>query len=153
MKHYLVILALLFLAGTTQGMNFTETAYYQGIQEGYRIGALAILGQTDQAKEAEYNGLIADLNTWLASVGYTDAKWGNLPKNTAYTLPPIFQDLNKPLIVANVTGSGPIHKIDGGVGGGAKYTTNDANLLPDTARYNATTGTYSDNTGNYLGGV
>ena len=64
-------------------------------------------------------------------------------------------DLAKPYILANnTTQGGIVHTIDGSnKAGGAKYTTNDANLLPDSARYNASTKSYSDNTGNYLGGV
>jgi len=149
MKPYLALLAL-FLIGTTHGMNFTETAYYQGIQEGYHLGALAIQGQSDPAKESEYNSLIADLNSWLASVGYYDYKWANLQKNI-YSLPPIFADYQKPIIFVNESKS-IIHAIDGNMKSGVTYTTNDMNLLPDRARYNSTSGNY-DKPGDYLGGI
>ena len=36
---------------------------------------------------------------------------------------------------------------------GPTYTTNDANLLPDEARYNTTTKTYSDLGGQWLAGI
>jgi hypothetical protein len=65
-------------------------------------------------------------------------------------------DLQKPFILANntTTPKGIVHQIDGNNKiGGATYKTNDANMLPDNARYNATTGGYTDNTGGYLSGV
>jgi hypothetical protein len=149
MKLILLILAALLLAvpGMAE-MNFTERAYYQGIQEGYTIGALAIQGQSDPAKEREYNDLIAGLNAWLISVGYTDAKWANLQKNE-YQLPPIFADYQKPIIIANATAAGIEHKVDGGTKGGASYTTNDMNLLPDPGNMSQ----IKREGGDYLGGV
>jgi len=64
-------------------------------------------------------------------------------------------DLQKPYILANnTTGGGVVHAIDGSnKAGGAKYTTNDANLLPDSVRYNATTKSYAGYQGDFLGGV
>lgn len=148
MNPYLAILTLLIMAGTSQGMNFTEEAYYQGIQEGYTLGALAIQGQSDAAKESEYNGLISDLNRWLDSVAYAGPKWASLQKNS-YVLPPIF---GGPVIIVNESSSDIVHAIDGNQKAGTIYTTNDMNLLPDKARYNATSGNY-DKPGDYLGGI
>jgi hypothetical protein len=155
MNPYLAILTLLLLAGTTQAMNQSETAYYDGIQTGYSLGYAALAGQTDHAKELEYNSMVAKLNSWLASVGHPD-QWANLQKNAPYVLPPIFADFNRPLLIVNETTNANVeHKIDGAAKGTkADYTTNDMNLLPETV-INQTdkAGNFKPYQGDYLGGV
>jgi hypothetical protein len=60
-------------------------------------------------------------------------------------------NLQKPYVAANdTTSKGVAHTIDGV----AQYTTNDANLLPDTARSRYAASEQGKATGlNYLGGV
>ena len=72
-------------------MNLTESAYLKGINDGYRLGYLAIAGQSDSNLENEYNDMIARLNTWMDQVGYTGQRWANLIKIAAgYQLPPVY---------------------------------------------------------------
>ena len=151
MNPYLALLTLLILAGTSQAMNQSETAYYEGIQTGYSLGCAAVMGQTDTAKELEYNGLVEKLNAWLASVGHPD-RWANLQKATAYVLPPVF---GGPIILVNESNaSGIIHAIDGNQRAGATYTTNDMNLLPEKlTNQTDKAGNFKPYDGDYLGGV
>jgi len=81
----------LLLVGQTSAMNLTESAYLKGINDGYRLGYLAIAGQSDSNLENEYNDMIARLNTWMDQVGYTGQRWANLIKIAAgYQLPPVY---------------------------------------------------------------
>lgn len=97
---------------------------------------------------AAYNALVDQWNAWVRA-NFGDDQALLMQKLTA----PV--DLSKPYIAANNTTSGGIvHSIDGSnKQAGAKYTTNDANMLPDSARYNTTTGQYDDRGGAWLGGV
>ena len=142
------------MAGTSLAMNQSETAYYSGIQTGYSLGYATVVGQTDPVKELEYNSLVAKLNDWLASVGHPD-QWANLQKNTAYSLPPIFADYQKPTVLVNESNAiGIVHAIDGNRNAGAAYITNDMNLLPEKL-INKTdnAGNFKPYDGDYLGGV
>jgi hypothetical protein len=78
---------------------------------------------------ATFNALADQWNAWVRANFGEDANL-LMQKMTG----PV--DLQKPYILANnTTGGGMVHAIDGSnKAGGAKYTTNDGNLLPESAR-------------------
>jgi hypothetical protein len=78
---------------------------------------------------ATFNTLVDQWNAWVYK------NFGQDPNMLmAKMTGPV--DLSKPYLLANnTTQGGIVHSIDGSnKAGGAKYTTNDANLLPDSAR-------------------
>lgn len=93
MKLILVLLALLLLVAPSFGMpmNLTESAYWKGINDGYRLGHLALVGQNNASAENEYNDMVARLNLWLDQINFTGERWANLQKVAAgYQLPPLY---------------------------------------------------------------
>ena len=88
MKLLYALLALAFLASPCIAMNETDSAYLEGIQDGYALGYAAIAGQQDPAYEAAYNQGVAVLNGWMDAVGYTGPRWENLAvTRNSYVLP------------------------------------------------------------------
>lgn len=143
MKTILILVSL--LAAITLAAAYTpeQQTTVDGVQMSFQLGQAyekAIQGQDIPA----FNSLVDQWNAWVVK---------NFGNDTALLMKkmtvPI--DLQKPYLAANdTTGKGIAHKIDGD----AKYTTNDANLLPDSAlaKYAASeqgTATGSD----FLGGV
>jgi len=88
MKIVLLALAALLLAVPCIAMNESDSAYLEGIQDGYALGYAAIAGQQDPAYEAAYNQGVAILNGWMDAVGYTGQRWENLSvTRNSYVLP------------------------------------------------------------------
>lgn len=89
MKSMLLILvALAFLAVPGIAMNESDSAYLEGIQDGYALGWMAIAGQQEPAYEAAYNQGVAILNGWMDAVGYTGPRWETLSvTRNSYVLP------------------------------------------------------------------
>lgn len=158
MRKIFVLIWLLMLGniGMSQEENATE-AYMMGIYDGYALGTSFIVGQSSPEYAARYDGFVVSLNAWMDRVGYAGDRWASHTKTApAFELPPIFRDTQKPLLEVNDTlaKGGIVHEIDGmSKMSGPTYTTNDLNLLPDSARYNASTGTYSDMGGQWLAGI
>ena len=140
----IIILASL-LAAITLAAAYTpeQQTTVDGVRLSFQLGQAyekAVQGQDIPA----YNSLVDQWNAWVVR---------NFGNDTALLMTKITAPVNlqKPYFAANdTTGKGIAHKIDGG----AQYTTNDANLLPDSAiaRYAASEqgkATGSD----FLGGV
>jgi hypothetical protein len=84
----LILVALAFLALPGIAMNETDSAYLEGIQDGYALGWMSAAGQQEPAYEAAYNQGVAVLNSWMDAVGYTGPRWGNLSVTSkSYVLP------------------------------------------------------------------
>ena len=143
MKTIIILVSL--LAAITLAAAYTpeQQTTVDGVRLSFQLGQAyekAILGQDIPA----YNSLVDQWNAWVVKNFGNDATL-LMAKTTAPA------NLQKPYFAANdTTGKGIAHKIDGN----AQYTTNDANLMPDTAiaRYAASEqgkATGSD----FLGGV
>jgi hypothetical protein len=96
MKILCAILFGLLMIAPCMALNDTENAstvaaYMEGLNAGYHFGYLAVTGQGNATAEAEYNGHVAELNSWMDQVGYEGARWGELPI-TNYTLPRLFSE-------------------------------------------------------------
>jgi len=142
MKLALILcVALIFGLSLASGYDATQQAMINGTTLSWKM-AVAYTNQD----VAAFNALADQWNAWVRQHFGEDPNL-IMKKMTG----PV--DLQKPYVAANNTAGGIVHKIDGNTAGSRNYTTNDANLLPDSARYNATTKSYSDNTSNYLGGI
>lgn len=91
MKAILTVLGVLVLVATAAAMNATDEAYLEGLEDGYAMGYMAVVGQTIPDMEAQYNIGVDIINSWLDEAGYTGCHWGYLPKSN-HTLPNIFAD-------------------------------------------------------------
>ena len=126
MKYIAIFLCLVGLA-----MAAGYTDWQQGAAEGLKMGFK--MGQAyEQAQSGinvtGFNAQVDVYNAWVRE------HFGEDPMMLMQKLNgPV--DLNKPVLVANnTTQSGIVHAIDGSnKAGGAKYTTNDINLLSDSA--------------------
>lgn len=88
MKIVLLALAALLLAAPCTAMNESDSAYLEGIQDGYALGWMSAAGQQEPAYEAAYNQGVAVLNGWMDAVGYEGARWENLSvARNSYVLP------------------------------------------------------------------
>lgn len=84
----LILLALAFMAVPGIAMNESDSAYLEGIQDGYALGWMSAAGQQEPAYEAAYNRGVATLNGWMDIVGYTGPRWENLSvTRKSYALP------------------------------------------------------------------
>ena len=88
MKLLYALLALAFLASPCIAMNESDSAYLEGIQDGYALGWMSAAGQQEPAYEQAYNQGVAILNGWMNAVGYEGARWENLSvTKKSYVLP------------------------------------------------------------------
>jgi len=139
MKTIIILVSL--LAAITLAAAYTpeQQTTVDGVRLSFQLGQAyekAVQGQDIPA----YNSLVDQWNAWVVR---------NFGNDTALLMTKITAPVNlqKPYLASNdTTGKGIAHKIDGG----AQYTTNDANLLPDSAiaRYAA-----SEQGMDFLGGV
>jgi hypothetical protein len=145
MKYIAILLCVLGLA-----MAAGYTDWQQGASDGLRMGFK--MGQAyEQALNginvSGYNAQVDGYNAWVREHFGEDPTL-LMPKQDA----PV--DLSKPVLVANnTTQGGIVHAIDGASKtGGAKYTTNDINLLPAStiSSYRNSSSYVGDG---YLGGV
>jgi hypothetical protein len=143
------IAVFLCLAGLAMAQGYTE--WQQGALEGLNYGFKMGQAYANAANGVNITGFNAEVDIYNAWVRQNFGENPNLLMTKMNTP----ADLSKPVLVANTTsGSGIVHEIDGGVGDGPTYTTNDMNLLPGTTATKL--GTYQDGTpigGEYLGGV
>lgn len=88
MKIVLLALVALLSAVPCIAMNESDSAYLEGIQDGYALGWMSAAGQQEPAYEAAYNQGVALLNGWMDAVGYTGPRWENLSvTRKSYVLP------------------------------------------------------------------
>jgi hypothetical protein len=145
-KFTIIIAASALLLMTAVPAPGQTSDYQKGVADGLRIGFFMNQKYVD-AKEGinitGYNTEVARYNAWIESI---------FGKDPSFLMSPMpLGAMSRPVIVANnTTGNGIVHAIDGGVGKGPSYTTNDMNLLPDAARDNIAK---SADGGEYLGGV
>lgn len=84
----LILVALAFLASPGIAMNESDSAYLEGIQDGYALGWMSAAGQLEPGYEQSYNQGVAILNSWMDAVGYDGARWENLSvTRNSYVLP------------------------------------------------------------------
>jgi len=121
--------------------------WQQGAAEALKIGFK--MGQAyEQAQNGinitGFNAQVDSYNAWVRK-NFGEDPMLLMQKRDA----PI--DLSKPVLIANnTTGGGIVHAIDASNKYGAKYTTNDMNLLPERV---INTSTFKKEGGDYLGGV
>ena len=147
MKYIAIFLCLV---GLTMAVGYTD--WQQGASEALKIGFK--MGQAyEQSLKginvSGYNAQVDSYNAWVRE-HFGEDPMMLMPKQNA----PV--DLTKPVLIANnTTGGGMVHAIDGtGKAKGASYTTNDMNLLPDSAIKSYQKSETGKNTGDgYLGGV
>ncbi|MCX6680511.1 MAG: hypothetical protein NTX42_09150 [Methanothrix sp.] len=147
MKYIAIFLCIV---GLTAAVGYTD--WQQGAAESLKIGFK--MGQAyEQAQNginvSGFNAQVDVYNAWVRE------HFGEDPMMLMQKLnAPV--DLSKPVLVANnTTGGGIVHAIDGtGKAKGASYTTNDLNLLPNSAIKSYQNSETGKNTGDgYLGGV
>lgn len=130
MKYLAIFAIFLCIAGLTMAADYTDQqkAVMQGLRLSYQLGE-AHQKYTAGGDVSTFNALIDQWNSWVQT------NFGQDPNllMQKVTGP---ADLSKPYLLANnTTQGGMVHSIDGSnKAGGAKYTTNDINLLPDSAR-------------------
>lgn len=129
MKNQIKYIAIfLCLAGLTVSVEYTDwqKAAMEGLRMGFDMGQ-AYQKAIEGTDIAGFNAKVDNYNAWVRT---------NFGEDTTLLMQKMIAptDLSKPVLIANNTTSGGIvHAIDGGVDAGAKYTTNDINLLPDSA--------------------
>ena len=126
MKYIAIFLCIV---GLTAAVGYTD--WQQGAAESLKIGFK--MGQAyEQAQKginvSGFNAQVDVYNAWVRE-HFGEDPMLLMQKQTA----PV--DLSKPILIANnTTGGGIVHAIDGtGKAKGASYTTNDLNLLPNSA--------------------
>ena len=88
MRLILSLLVALLFAMPCIAMNESNSAYLEGIEDGYALGWMSAAGQQEPAYEQAYNRGVAILNGWMDAVGYKGARWENLSvTRKSYVLP------------------------------------------------------------------
>jgi hypothetical protein len=143
MKTIIILVSLLTAVSLGAAYTPEQQTTIDGVRLAFTLGQAYQKALTGQ-NVTEFNALVDQWNAWVAE------NFGNdttllMAKMTAPT------NLQKPYVAANdTTSKGIAHTIDGV----AQYTTNDANLLPDTAISRYAASEQGKATGlNYLGGV
>jgi len=141
MKKYIAI--FLCLVGLVMAQGYND--WQQGAAEGLKIGFKLGVAYEQAQKGIDINGFNAQVDTYNA---WVREHFGEDPMLLMQKMTgPV--DLQKPVLLANNTTSskGIVHKIDGNALPEGTYTTNDMNLLPESALKTLPEG------GEYLGGV
>jgi hypothetical protein len=161
MKYIAIFLCLAGLA-MAAGYNDWQQGAADGLKYGFKMGQ-AYGDALDGINIAGFNSDVDVYNAWVRQNFGEDTNL-LMTKMNAPT------DLSKPILISNnTTKGGIVHAIDGSFNSSSKYTTNDANVLPDSVRlaYQAQDSKYNQDgtlkTGNaaigtgmgdgYLGGV
>jgi len=145
MKYIAIFLCIV---GLTVAADYTaqQQTIMEGLRLSYQLGE-AHEKYTQGGDATTLNAIIDQWNAWVQTNFGQDANL-LMQKVTG----PV--DLSKPYLLANnTTQGGVVHAIDGSnKAGGAKYTTNDINLLPAgaIASYRNSSSYVGDG---YLGGV
>jgi len=124
MKYIAIFLCIV---GLTMAQGYTEQqqATADGLKLSFKIGQ-AYEKYQQGGDATTFNALVDQWNAWV------QANFGQDPNLLMQKVTgPV--DLTKPYLLANnTTQGGIVHSIDGSNKGGAKYTTNDINLLPQS---------------------
>jgi hypothetical protein len=145
MKTIIILVSLLAVVSLAAAYTPEQQATVDGVRLSFQLGQAydkAIQGQDVPA----FNALVDQWNAWVMK---------NLGNDTALLMAKMTVPVNlqKPFIAAgnNTTSKGITHEINGD---GAKYTTNDVNLMSDAAiaKY-ATTEQAKAQGADFLGGV
>lgn len=143
MKTIIILLSLLTAVSLGAAYTPEQQNAIDGVKLAFSLGQAyqkALNGQN----VTEFNALVDQWNAWVVKNFGNDANLLMEKMNASI-------NLQKPYVSTNDTsGKGIVHTIDGAT----KYTTNDANLLPETARSRYEASEQGKATGsNYLGGV
>jgi len=128
MKYLAIFAIFLCITGLSMAADYTDQqkAIMQGLRLSYQLGE-AHQKYMIGGDVTTFNALIDQWNSWVQT------NFGQDPNllMQKVTGP---ADLSKPYLLANnTTQGGIVHSVDGSnKAGGAKYTTNDINLLPDS---------------------
>ncbi len=143
MKTIIILVSLLTAVSLGAAYTPEQQTTVDGVKLAFSLGQAYQKALTGQ-NVTEFNALVDQWNTWVVENFGNDATL-LMEKMTEPA------NLQKPYIAANdTTSKGIAHTIDGV----AQYTTNDANLLPDTVRSRYEASEQGKTTGsNYLGGV
>lgn len=127
MKYIAIFLCL---AGLAMAAGYTD--WQQGAAEGLSYGFKMGQAYADALNGINVTGFNAEVDIYNAWVRANFGEDANLLM-AKFDVP---ADLSKPYLEANnTTGGGIVHAIDGtNAANGPKYTTNDINMLPDSAR-------------------
>lgn len=129
MKYLAVFATFLCIAGLTMAADYTDQqkAVMQGLRLSYQLGEAHEKYMTG-GDVTTFNAIIDQWNSWVQTNFGPDANL-LMQKVTGPA------DLSKPYLLANnTTQGGVVHSIDGSnKANGAKYTTNDINLMPSGA--------------------
>jgi hypothetical protein len=145
MKTIIILVSLLAAISLAGAYAPEQQATVDGVRLSFQLGQAydkAVQGQDVPA----FNALVDQWNAWVIK---------NLGNDTTLLVAKMTVPVNlqKPFIAAgnNTTSKGITHEINGD---GAKYTTNDVNLMPDAAiaKY-ATTEQGKSQGADFLGGV
>lgn len=142
MKTFIIFVCLIAALSMASAYTPQQQAVYDGLRLSYQIGE-AHEKYVLQGDATAYNALVDPWNAWVRANFGQDANL-LMQKMTG----PV--DLQKPFILANnTTDGGIVHAIDASNKYGAKYTTNDMNLLPDPGNMSQ----IKREGGDYLGGI
>jgi hypothetical protein len=143
MKTIIILVSLLTAVSLGAAYTPEQQTTIDGVRLAFTLGQAYQKALTGQ-NVTEFNALVDQWNTWVVN---------NFGNDTTLLMAKMTEptNLQKPYVAANdTTSKGISHTIDGV----AQYTTNDANLLPDTARSRYAASEEGKATGlNYLGGV
>jgi hypothetical protein len=145
MKTIIILVSLLAAVSLAAAYAPEQQATVDGVRLSFQLGQAydkAVQGQNVPA----FNALVDQWNAWVVK---------NLGNDTALLVAKMTVPVNlqKPYIAAgnNTTSKGITHEINGD---GAKYTTNDVNLMPDAAIAKYATSEQGKAQGaDFLGGV
>ncbi|OPY49573.1 MAG: hypothetical protein A4E49_03083 [Methanosaeta sp. PtaU1.Bin112] len=127
MKYLAIFTIFLCIAGLCMAADYTDQqkAVMQGLRLSYQLGE-AHQKYVSGGDATTLNSIIDQWNSWVQSNFGPDPNL-LMAKVTGPA------DLSKPYVSANNTTAGIVHKIDGNRWQNKTYTTNDANLLPQSA--------------------
>jgi hypothetical protein len=126
MKYIAIILCLVALAAAAEYNDWQQGAA-DGLRYGFKMGQ-AYQNALNGVNITGFNAEVDIYNSWVR------ANFGEDPYLLMSKMNTPGIDLTKPVLIANnTTGGGMVHAIDGSTAAGPSYTTNDLNLLPESA--------------------
>jgi hypothetical protein len=143
MKTIIILVSLLMAVSLGAAYTPEQQTTVDGVKLAFSLGQAYQKALTGQ-NVTEFNALVDQWNAWVAE---------NFGNDTTLLMEKMTEPINlqKPYVTANdTTSKGIAHTIDGAT----KYTTNDANLLSDSALSRYAASEQGKTTGlDYLGGV
>jgi hypothetical protein len=143
MKTIIILISLLTAVSLGAAYTPEQQTTIDGVRLAFSLGQAYQKALTGQ-NAAEFNALVDQWNAWVVE---------NFGNDTSLLMEKMTEpiDSQKPYVATNdTTSKGIAHTIDGVT----QYTTNDANLLSDTALSRYAASEQGKTTGlNYLGGV